>query len=393
MDLLVTHDWGPIKLLLNAKGRLRDATGDAGLAKHLGWWQGIAGRDLDADGDIDYVATNRGRNTSYHPTAERPAKLFSGNFAEASDKPVLIEAEYNEAGQLVPTRNKPDVEKALSSVEIAFPSFHEFASATLAEIVGEAKLASATQLSANFADSAVLRNDGRGHFTVEPLPVLAQVSPGFGVLMSDFNADGHTDVYLTQNQFSTRREIGRWDGGVSALLLGAGLLTSPNEGAGSVDPPTKVGDPRTTLVALPPRESGLLVPEDAKSAVISDITGDGWPDIVVGVNDGKPIAFEHQGVPKCRIVSVRLRGKAGNPTAAGARVTLVRSDGLRQTAEVTAGGGYLSQQSPILWFGLGPTAQAASIEIRWPDGKSSRYSPKPNESAILIEQPGRTPNG
>jgi hypothetical protein len=336
------------------------------------------------------VATNRGRNTSYRPTAARPAKLFYGNFAEANEKPVLIEAKYDEAGRLVPTRNKPDVEKALPSVEIAFPSFHEFASATLAEIVGEAQLASATQLSANFADSALLRNDGRGHFTVEPLPILAQVSPGFGVVMSDFNADGQTDVYLVQNQFSTRREIGRWDGGVSALLLGAGLPTSPNEGAGSGDPRTTEGsgDPRPTLVTWPPRESGLLVPEDAKSAVISDITGDGWPDIVVGVNDGKPIAFEHQGVPKHRIVSVRLQGKPGNPTAVGARVTLVRSDGLRQTAEVTAGGGYLSQQSPILWFGLGATAQAASIEIRWPDGKSSRHTPKPDVPAIVIEQAG-----
>jgi enediyne biosynthesis protein E4 len=367
IDLMVTHDWGPIKLFLNDKGRLRDATGDAGLAKYLGWWQGIAGRDVDGDGDIDYVATNRARNTSYRPTAERPIKLFFGHFNGAGEKSVLIEAKYDETGRLVPTRNKPDVEKALPSVEIAFPSFHEFASATLAEIVGEANLAKATELSANFADSALLRNDGRGHFTVEALPVLAQVSPGFGVVMSDFNADGDCDAYLVQNLYSTRREIGHWDGGVSALLL---------------------GDGKGQLVAMPPRESGLLVPEDVKSAVISDITGDGWPDIVVGVNDGKPIALEHQGIPNHRIVSVRLKGKPGNATAVGARVTLVRTGGLRQTAEVQAGGGYLSQQSPTLWFGLGPTAQATAIEIRWPDGTSSRHMLKPNESAILIDQPG-----
>jgi hypothetical protein len=398
IDLLVTHEWGPIKGFINDNGRLRDATEDAGLAKYLGWWQGIAGRDLDGDGDIDYVATNRGRNTSYRVSADRPAKLFYGRFNGADEPPVLVEARYDEQGRLIPTRNKPEFEKAVPSVEVAYPSFHEFASATLAEIVGEAELEKATQLSANYADSALLRNDGRGHFTVEPLPVLAQVSPGFGVVMSDFNADGYCDAYLVQNQFSTRREIGRWDGGVSALMLGslfpppwgegrgggqtlgAGLPTSSNNRAGS-------GDPRTTLVAVPPRESGLILPGDAKSAVISDINGDGWPDIVVGINDGNVIAFEHEGVKDRRILSVRLKGKPGNPTAVGTRVTFVGSDGLRQTAEVAAGGGYLSQQSPTLWFGLGPSAQAASIEVRWPDGQSSRHTTRPDETWTSITQP------
>ena len=37
--------------------------------------------------------------------------------------------------------------------------------------------------------------------------------------MTDFNADGFTDVYLVQNSYSPRREIGRWDGGISVLLL------------------------------------------------------------------------------------------------------------------------------------------------------------------------------
>jgi hypothetical protein len=138
---------------------------------------------------------------------------------------------------------------------------------------------------------------------------------------------------------------------------------------------------------MSPRESGLILPEDAKSAVISDINGDGLPDIVVGINDSNVIAFEHGGVKDRRILSVRLKGKSGNPTAVGARVTVVRDDGLRQTAEVAAGGGYLSQQSPTLWFGLGPAAAAESIEVRWPDGKSSRHTPRPDDATITIAQP------
>jgi hypothetical protein len=143
------------------------------------------------------------------------------------------------------------------------------------------------------------------------------------------------------------------------------------------------------LAAVSPREIGLLVPEDAKSAVLTDLNGDDWPDLAVGVNDGHVIAFEHQGAKDNRTASVRLRGQPGNPTAVGARVTVERSDGLRQTAEVQAGGGYLSQQSATLWFGLGPTASVAAVDVRWPDGVLSRHAPNPAESAILIEQPSR----
>jgi hypothetical protein len=54
LDLLVTYDWGPVRLFQNEAGqRLVDVTDRAGLAERLGWWNGIAGRDLDHDGDID----------------------------------------------------------------------------------------------------------------------------------------------------------------------------------------------------------------------------------------------------------------------------------------------------------------------------------------------------
>jgi hypothetical protein len=132
----------------------------------------------------------------------------------------------------------------------------------------------------------------------------------------------------------------------------------------------------------------LVVPGDAKSVVITDLNGDDWPDLVVGVNDGDVAAFENQGIPGGRMAVIQLQSGSGNPSGIGSRVTLVRSDGIRQTAEVQAGGGHLSQQPDRLWFGLGPRAEAASIEVRWPDGTTSRRSIRPDEVPILIKQPG-----
>jgi hypothetical protein len=119
----------------------------------------------------------------------------------------------------------------------------------------------------------------------------------------------------------------------------------------------------------------------------SPLNEDGWPDVVVGVNDANVMAFENQGVTGRRVAGVHLRGRAGNPTGIGSRVSLVRNDGVRQTAEVQAGGGYLSQQSPTLWFGLGETAQIASIEVRWPDGSTTKRTAKPDELSVEIAQP------
>jgi hypothetical protein len=184
--------------------------------------------------------------------------------------------------------------------------------------------------------------------------------------MTDFDADGFTDVYLVQNSYSPRREIGHWDGGISLLLAG--------QASGH-------------LSVVPFGEGGLIVPGDAKSVVVTDLNLDPWPDVVVGINDEKVVAFENQGVMGRRMATVRVRGRPGNPTGIGSRVTVIRSDGLRQTAEVQAGGGYLSQQSATLWFGLDSAAQIDAVEVRWPDGKTTRYAPEPGELAVVIAQP------
>jgi hypothetical protein len=36
--------------------------------------------------------------------------------------------------------------------------------------------------------------------------------------------------------------------------------------------------------------------------------------------------------------------------------------------------GYLSTQDPRLFFGLGKAAQAEEVEIRWPDGKTEKFT-------------------
>ena len=363
VDLLVTCEWGPVKLFHNEAGRLIDRTRQAGLADRLGWWNGIAAADLDHDGDIDYVITNFGLNTRYEATAEAPCRLYYGDFAGNGD-PQLIEAAVTPAG-LLPLRGKSALEKVIPGLKERFPTHHSFAAALLPDLLGVKPLDTAYRLEVNALESGVLLNDGKARFAFRPLPRLAQIAPAFGVVARDFDGDGNADLFLAQNCHSPQRETGRMDGGVSLLLLG--------RGDGTFEP-------------VWPNRSGLAVPGDAKSAAAADLNGDGWLDLVVGVNDGALRVFENRGSETRRTLVVKLKGRAGNSTAAGARVIVHLGGGVKRTAEVHAGGGYLSQSSGSLLFGIGPAAQVERVDVRWPNGQSGSHQPAAGATVIRIQQ-------
>ena len=67
-------------------------------------------------------------------------------------------------------------------------------------------------------------------------------------------------------------------------------------------------------------------------------------------------------------LTIRLRGRAGNPTAVGARVEVQFSDGTRHTSEVHAGDGYLSQSSAIQFIPHASDRVPRWLTVRWPNG-------------------------
>ena len=363
IDLLLTHEWGPVKLYRNDGGKLVDWTKQAGLAERLGWWNGIAGGDVDGDGDIDYVVTNFGLNTKYHPSSEKPARIYYADF-DGTGKKRIIEAKVAKEGML-PVRGKSCSQNAMPMLRDKFPTFHSFASATLIDIYTPECLGDALRLEANTLESGVLINDGQGRFTFRPLPRLAQVAPCFGVVLLDVDADGNLDLALAQNFFGPQRETGRMDGGLGLLLLG--------RGDGSFEP-------------IWPDRSGIVVPGDAKGLAVADVNADGRPDLVFTVNDGPLVVLENNSPKSNRSFAVRLKGRKGNLSGVGARVTLHMQDGSKQTAEVYAGGSYLSQSSHVLYFGLGKSGQVDRVAVRWPNQQKTSYPVKPDARRITIRE-------
>jgi hypothetical protein len=346
----------------NDQGRqLVDRTQHSGLGARTGWWNGVASADLDGDGDFDYVVTNFGLNTKYHASADKPALLYYGDF-EGQGRATLVEAEHEDT-VLYPVRGKSCSTRAMPFLGKKFTTYRDFAQATLGEIYTPKCLSDAQRYAATTLESGILLNDGQGRFSFQPLPRVAQASPAFGVVVSDFNGDRHPDIYLVQNFFSPQWETGRMDGGLSLLLLGNG------DG---------------TFVPVMPGRSGLSVHGDAKSVAVADLDGDPWPDLVVGVNDDYVVAYRNSGLTENKMVTVRLTGPRGNPTAVGAKVKVDLVDGSSQVAEVHAGSGYLTQSTPSLNFGLGPDGMIDRVEVTWPDGRTSSVKSPSLDGPILM---------
>ena len=365
-DLLLTLEWGEVKYFHNDAGRsFEDWTVKGGFASAgTGWWRSIAAGDFNGDGKMDYVVGNVGLNTQYRANARHPAVLFAGDFSGRGSTEI-IEA-YFEGETLYPWRSRRDLATILPPVLRRFPKNDAYAKASLAEIVGQDKLDAATRLSATELRSGVFLSQPDGTFRFEALPRIAQVAPINGMVIGDFDADGHLDIYAVQNSYAPAPVVGRFDGGLSQLLR---------------------GDGHGHFAAAPPAESGLIVPGDAKTVGTLDFDHDGWPDFVVTRNNNTTLAFHNNGVAGRRALCVRLGGGAGNPTAVGACITAEFEDGSTETGEVSAGAGYYTQSSAAFFFGDSSGNSIRRIRVRWPSGASTTQDVPAKSTVLLISAP------
>ena len=145
------------------------------------------------------------------------------------------------------------------------------------------------------------------------------------------------------------------DGGVSILLRGQ------LDSAGQID-----------FMPVWPDRSGIVVSGDATAALCTDANGDGRPDLLVAVNNGQVRSFQQQGENEHKFLSVHVQNQSGAP-AIGTRVEVVHSDQSRQTAEVYAGSGYLSQSTHVLTFALGTNRTVDHVIVHWADGNVREY--------------------
>jgi hypothetical protein len=345
-DLALACEWGPVRLLLNRRGTLHEATAAWGLDAWTGLWSGITAGDFDGDGRLDLAVGNWGLNSPYRASPQQPLRLFYGDLDEngAVD---LIEAYEVPGIGLAPRRDFDAVAAALPFVRTRFASRRAYAQAGVSQMLG-AEGAKAKELSATTLLSTVFLNRS-GRFEAVPLPAAAQFAPVFGVCVADWDGDGLEDLFLSQNLHATQPDFNRMDAGRGLVLRGNG---------------------RGGFVAMPGQDSGVVLYGEQRGCATTDFDGDGRADLVVAQNGAPTGLFRNAGArPGLR---VRLVGPPENPDGIGAGVRLEMADGQAGPVRaVMAGSGYGSRDGATLVLHAGDR-QSQAVEVRWPGGRTSK---------------------
>jgi hypothetical protein len=186
----------------------------------------------------------------------------------------------------------------------------------------------------------------------------------WGIATGDFDNDGHEDVFLPSGM---GYPYSYWPSSALMMNHGDGTFTDRAALSGTEPPP---GGPY-----LEERIGDKPAARSSRCAAAADFDGDGRLDLVVNNFNDRAFYFRNHSPPK-NYLAFRLTGKKCNRDAVGAVVKLYRGEEVL-VRQVQAAGGYLSQSSRTLHFGLGDRTAIDRVEIRWPGGAVQRLKPPP----------------
>ncbi len=208
----------------------------------------------------------------------------------------------------------------------------------------------------------------------------------WGIAVGDFDNDGYEDVFVPAGMGFP---YAYWP---NSLLMNNGdeTFTDRADTAG-IDPPPGGVDLEKPI-------AGQAAARSSRAAAVADFRHVGRLDLVVNNFNDRAHYFRNE-FPRQNYVQFRLTGarrkgdppggpvKKSNRDAIGALVTihLGKEVMLRQ---VQAAGGYLSQSTRTLHFGLGHHQKIDWVDIRWPSGRRQRIdAPAVNKLHEIAESP------
>ena len=188
---------------------------------------------------------------------------------------------------------------------------------------------------------------------------------GWGACFEDFDNDGDLDIYHT-NGWVEPFPPSNFDVDTSRLFIGTGAGVFADRAA----------------------DAGIADAETGYGAVCADFDNDGNVDILQLHRNRQNAAtlWRNEGAGG-NYLRVRLRGRAPNTEAAGARIraTIGRTTQMR---EIILGSNFTSQNPALRIFGLGAATQVDTLEVEWPDGETTTRRNVAAGQTLEIEQPG-----
>ncbi|MEM9672598.1 MAG: VCBS repeat-containing protein [Bacteroidota bacterium] len=345
VDLIVAGEWMPVTVFENTEGRLGKKT-DTGLESYWGWWNSLAGGDMDNDGDIDYVVGNLGNNTAFKVQPEQPLRMYVKDFDRNSSVDAIITRYIND--KETPIASRGTLIDQLSVINRIFPTYSQFATADIYEVLDAFDTTDMQVLKTTYLQSACLQNLGDGKFTVNPLPLEAQVAPLFGLELRDYDADGNLDILGIGNNYQTEVISGWYDAYQGIYLKGNG---------------------KGGFKAVPSGKSGFFVNGDARALGSLRTPTDIFTIATVNTDS---LRIFRSAVPKASYLPLQ---------SSDVWVEMQCQDGSLSKFERHIGQGYLSQSIPLLT--IPENARAITI-TNW--AGQSRDIPLENQPGAVSQQ-------
>jgi hypothetical protein len=348
VDLLVAGEWMPLSFFRNAGNTFENVTEATGLTHTTGWWNSLVGADFDHDGDVDYVAGNLGLNNKYNASPERPVCVYAKDYdGNGRLDPVLCH--YIE-GEQRPSHPRDALIAQIVGMRGRFRTFADYGKATYETMFTEEEREGAFVVRSERFANSYLENQGGGKFAIRDLPMPAQVAPAYGLLVDDYDGDGHADLLLAGNSYAPETLTGWYDAGVGQYLRG--------DGKGHFTP-------------VPVTRSGFFADKDVKG-MVQLVTRAGNRMVVVANSNDTLQAYTTR--PATPLVSIE-------PTTLDHKARITYPNGQTEWRELYYGSGYLSGSSRRLTVPAGATVTLFDY--------AGRSRPVKNTSAVAVRQDKR----
>ena len=265
-ELIITGEWMATSIF-SYNGKTFDEQKNTNLTNLYGWWQTVAAADVNGDGKQDLVLGNVGENFYLRPDEKNPVKLWVSDFDQNGTPEQFLTRTI--AGRDMPVFLKREITEQFPGLRKQNLKHSDYATKSIQDLFGKEVLSKAKEKQFNYCKSIVAINDGKGSFTIQPLPVMVQLSSVNAICSSDINNDGKIDLILGGNMFSFPPQFGRLDGSYGHVLL--------NKGQGN-------------FTCLAHNESGLSLRgaiRDIKAITVKDKRC-----LLVAQNDQVPVTFQ-----------------------------------------------------------------------------------------------------
>ena len=230
IDLIVTGEWMPVRFFKNNGETFNEVTNQLGFRNQNGWWYSLQKVDIDADGDMDYLAGNLGLNYKYKASEKAPFEVFANDFDENGSMDIVLS--YKKYGSQLPLRGRECSSQQVPAIKKRFETFESFANADLNDIYGKKMLNSSLHYKAQTFAHQWIENLGDGTYKTHKLPNRAQTSSINKFHIFDYNGDKYPDVLLAGNLYQSEVETPRNDASIGLILTGNAngyTLVNPTE--------------------------------------------------------------------------------------------------------------------------------------------------------------------